>query len=238
MAKTANDVIPFNIFRQVIQDVPQENIESIATDGITKVFQLANYPLIISPVDPVTGEEGDYPFSLTLSDFDPQLGIGEYITTRSSGRVKFTEAPPPGVMEVSYFAAQLSDKEIEMCLNNALLQHDNTVTWDTFPGEYAPYVIWLAAASAFYMLAAKWATEVRMKVETVEIHNNKVSSTFFELARQMERRYKDASAGTIQVSTLTRRDPLTGLLIPFYPEDLTPVENGTTDETPTGGDTP
>lgn len=205
----ANDVIPFSLFRQFIQDSPQEGFDTLLTDGVTKSFQLSDFPVIVGT---------DTPFSLSLTDISPDE-LGEYKLTEESGRIRFTTSPPVGVMEVEYFYAQLGDKELELCLNNALMQHSPTMTWDTFDTTQTPYVMWLAASNAYYMLASRWATQARMKVETVEIHSQEIASRYFALAQQMSKQYHDASAGIIEVGTLTRRDSYTGLLVPFYPED-------------------
>jgi hypothetical protein len=213
MAKTANDVIPISIFRQVIQDTPKDNYQVILTDGENKVFQLENFPVITDlATTPL------YPFSIELTDITPDE-LGEYKLSQSSGLLRFTTAPPVGTMEVNYFSAQITDEEISYYLNNALIQHDHLATWDTFPADYSPYVIWLAAASCFYSLASKWAIETRIRVETVEIHNADIAAMYYKLARRMEDRYNDACAGIITVSTLTRRDTFTNMLIPF-PEDV------------------
>lgn len=211
----ANDVIPFSLFRQMIQDNPKDNNELLLTDGETKVFQLSEFPILFDAADP-----DKYPFTIKLNTVDTNnTQLGTYVLNCGSGKLRFETSPPVGSLEIDYLSTQLTDAEIEMCLNNALTRHDNTATWNAFPPEYAPYVMWLAAASAFYMLAAKWATEVRIKVETVEIHNNRVGGSYFDLGKRMEDRYEQACAGVIQVNTLTRRDVATNLLIPL-PEDV------------------
>jgi len=71
-------------------------------------------------------------------------------------------------------------------------------------------------------LAAKWATRTRIKVETVDIHNQHIGGSYFKMAQTMEQRYKEASTGQISISSFTRRDVRTGLLVPlpevFYGE--------------------
>lgn len=201
-----NDIIPFSLFRGMIQDKPKICNDIFTTDGNTTIFQLNNYPVLIEPEIIINHSSGD----IEVQDINYNFG-----------RLNFTSNPPPyGVLEIIYPYAQLSDEEINYCLNNALIQHDHTATWDNFPSEYSPYVCWLAAATAYYMLASKWATSIHIKVETVDSREDSVAIRYFNLAKQMEDRYKQASAGTIDVRTVTRRDVGTGLLIPLNEGDV------------------
>jgi len=216
--------ILINTLRQYIQDIPTEETETFIADGETKIFQLASHPII------------DYPFSLIFTEESPEEEEEEeeeefteesleegFTLIKNIGKLKFDNPPEQGIiLEVNYFTAQLSDEELEACLNSALVMHDSDLTWDTLESSETPFIIWLAAASAFYMLAAKWATRTRIKVETVDIHNQHIGGSYFKMAQTMEQRYKEASTGQISISSFTRRDVRTGLLVPlpevFYGE--------------------
>lgn len=190
---TASSVIPFDLFRAIIQDKPKRAIESFATNGATKVFQLDNYPVLNTK--PITISKPDY----TLD--------------AESGQLIYSTPPSNGTLEADYYHAQLSDAEIELCLNNALSIHASGYTWDSIPQEELTPVQVLAASSALYMLAAKWATAIHIKVDGVETYENGVATQYFQLAKQMEQSYNSGNFALIDVRTVTRRDVLTGVKI-------------------------
>jgi len=204
--KTAVDVIPVSLIRSLIQDRPQFDTILFTTDGVKKLFELDNFPVI---------EDEEYPVYLAVNEQEITEG---YTIQHGAGVLKFTEPPEYGNGSISHYYAQLTDQEIEDALNAGLLRHDPSATWDEFPEEYSPFVQWLAMASCYYMLASKWATYARLKVETVETHDQQVAGRYFDLARRMEDRYMDASAGIIQVADITRRDVRTGMLVPIAEE--------------------
>lgn len=206
MPKQAFDVIPKSVIRGLLQDKPMFHEEVIPVDNTVTGYQLANYPVL-------KGE--DYPVTVTFSKGQPEI---EYTIHYESGFIVFSTPPITGFITVSYYYAQLADSELEAALNSALLRHDPVATWDEFPPEYAPFIQWLAASSGFYMLASRWATKMRLRVETVDTHDHQVAGRYFDLGRRMGDMYNEASAGIIQVHEVTRRDVRTGLLVPISEE--------------------
>ena len=201
----AGEVIGYSLIRSLIQDKPKYCSETIISDGVTKTFALENTPILYSDN-----------YSATFTQGENELD--EFSLDCDSGALTFSEPPESGVFEAKYYTAQITDIEIEEALSMALARHDPIATWEDFPPAYAPFVQWLAAASLFYTLAARWATKVRVKVETTEVHEHQVAGRYFELARKMEERYYEASAGIINVEEVTRRDAYTGLLVPLTEE--------------------
>jgi len=201
--KTAGDVIPIKLMRGILQDKPVFAEDIITIDGVRSRYQLENSPIM--------SDEETFPVTVKIEG----IAVPEYTVNYDDGIIKFDEPPDEGEGQVNYYHAQLSDKEIESMLDYALLVHDPEATWDDFPPEYAPYVQWLAAASGLYMLSTRWATKMRLRVETVETHDHQVAGRYFDLARRMEQRYNDANAGLIKVAEFTRRDVQTGILVPF-----------------------
>jgi hypothetical protein len=72
---------------------------------------------------------------------------------------------------------------------------------------------------AAFVGSIKWATEPNVSVENVSISDGKIGTNYLELGRQMLRNYEGASAGIIDVRTVTRRDVYTGLLVPLAEGD-------------------
>ncbi len=202
----AADVIPVNLIRSLIQDRPKADTFLFTTDGQRRIFNVDNFPVIQNSANP---------FTLEINYQEITTG---YTLYHDSGVIHFTNPPEYGEGTVHYYYAQLLDTEIIEALDAALLRHDPSVSWDNFPAEYSPYIQWLAGASCYYMLASRWATMMRLKVETVETHDHQVSGRYFDLARRMEDRYYEACAGIIQVAEVTRRDVRTGLLVPIAEE--------------------
>lgn len=190
--------------RQLIQDLPQEALDVFVTDGETRVFQLLEYPVLKDSTE------------LILNNNIVEDG---FILGLKNGRLTFFEPPETGNLLVKYEYAQLSNEEIALCVSNAVVRHDESTSLDNIPTNYIPYIQLLAASSAFYMLASKWAIKYRTKVETIEEHEHQVGNKYFELGKRMEESYNLASAGIIDVKTVTRRDVRTGRLTAL-PEDV------------------
>ena len=203
----AGDVISISTFRSLLQDKARLTVDTFMPDGQTVLFELLNSPVLM-------GED----YSVTLFIDNIPVSEDSYTIIYDSGVILFNSPPVEGVGTIVYYTAQLTDSEIIEILDYALIRHDPTATWEEFPPEYAPYIHWLALSSAYYMLASRWATITRLKVETVETHDHQVAGRYFELGRRMEERYQEASAGIINVKELTRRDNYTGFLVPLTEE--------------------
>lgn len=212
--KTAEDIIPLEEFRGFIQDQPQTRIEQ---DLVGKTW--------LEVDDPPIYENG----VLELRDVENDEKIEDYeVDDYNSGLIDLKENYEQ--IRIKYQHVQLSDDELETILNDSLIEHDSSLTWDDFyttddeeeektsEFEEVPFIKLLAASKAYFMLASKWGQETRVQIDDLEVEADGPVNKYLELGRELQNKYQNASGGKIRVANATRRSLETGKKVP-NPED-------------------
>ena len=197
------DIIPISTIRSAIQDPVKRRYDEVYIEAPRKAIELDYAPVI---------KDEEHSFRITIGS--TELNEEDYELDEVSGLVIFNEVNESGLFTALYYNAQLTDNELNECLHQAINQHIPDSDLEEIPESQNPFISWLATAKAFYMLSSKWATEVRIRTDDLDMHEQQVASRYFELGQRMEDKYNEASAGIIDVSTLTRRDVDTGIMYP------------------------
>ena len=192
------------IIRSIIQDTPRFQFETFLLDERTKMIQLTNFPVLNSE---------EYPLEISI-DVDYRVDTDSGIVILKDDLSEIEDE----YIDIEYYSAQLSDKEVEVAVKNSLSRYDVSSIEELDEDDFG-FSQLLVASNCYYMLASKWATLRRVRTSSSEVHNEQVMSNFFDLGRRMEERFKEASAGNIKVDTITRRDVNTGKLVAI-PEEV------------------
>jgi hypothetical protein len=110
--------------------------------------------------------------------------------------------------------------DLEQFLRDAVNQHSPEYSVDSLPESEEYLVVWLALATVYTTLAAKYAEDFDIKAGGGDFEMEQPHIHYMNLANTLLKQYSDVAGSTIQVSTAIRVDTRTGFKTGLYPGDL------------------